>query len=403
MVKHKKTAQLLESGHTMRAHTPCNEAERQAALYRYGILDTPQEQAYDDITRLVARICNAPIAVINLIDRERQWFKSEIGLGVRETPLDIPICAHAILQSGLFIVSDTTQDERFANNPLVTGTPGLRFYAGALLELSDGHPLGTLCVLDYKPRQLSDEQKDALQILARQVMAQMELRLKMAESQDANERLRRAMAESHHRIKNSFQIITALIEIQLRDDRQYVPVSEYHKLKIYVGALSAIHDLLTKEAKIADAFGYISTRESMDRLLPLLQGTIGLRHIHADVEDVLLPLKQGVSLALLVSELVTNAVKHAVGEVHVRLALMEQTLRLEVEDDGTGFPSDFDPLAAANTGLELVESFARYDLGGQVHYGNRSDGGGRVVVLIPLPEVEAVLTAIAGQTYSPVS
>ncbi|QNI04743.1 sensor domain-containing diguanylate cyclase [Halomonas sp. SH5A2] len=151
------------------------ETRRLQALADYDILDTPEESAFDKITEVVSLICNAPIAVINFVDRDRQWFKSEKGFGVRETPLDISICAHAILQPGLFIVPDTTQDSRFANNPLVTGEPYLRFYAGALLESSDGYPLGTLCVLDYQPRDLTERQRFALQALADQVMAHMEL------------------------------------------------------------------------------------------------------------------------------------------------------------------------------------------------------------------------------------
>lgn len=160
----------------MQALKPNQEEERLAALQCYGILDAPREEEFEDITRLIARLCDAPIAVINLIDRERQWFVSEIGLGVRETPLDISICAHAILQPGIFIVPDTLEDKRFADNPLVTGEPYLRFYAGALLKTREGHALGTLCVLDYKPRELTEEQKDALQVLANQVMRQIEIR-----------------------------------------------------------------------------------------------------------------------------------------------------------------------------------------------------------------------------------
>jgi len=157
-----------------------HEEARLAALQRYHILDTDDDPAFDDLTQLIADICEVPIAVINLIDRERQWFKSEIGLGVRETPLDISICAHAILEPDLFVVPDTLGDARFVDNPLVTGDPRLRFYAGALLESSDGYPLGTLCVLDYTPRELSDRQKRALRTLAREVMTQMELRAAVA-------------------------------------------------------------------------------------------------------------------------------------------------------------------------------------------------------------------------------
>lgn len=154
-----------------------DEAARLEALARYSVLDTPREEDFDDFTRLAAHVFNAPIAVINLIDRDRQWFKSEIGLGVRETPLDSSICRHAILQNKLFVIPDTTADERFKNNPLVTGSPHLRFYAGALLQSSEGLPLGTLCVLDYRTRKITEEEGHVLQILARQVMNLLELRL----------------------------------------------------------------------------------------------------------------------------------------------------------------------------------------------------------------------------------
>lgn len=160
----------------MQAPKPNQEEERLAALQRFGILDAPREEEFEDVTRLVARLCDAPIAVITLVDRERQWFVAEVGLGVRETPRDVSICSHAILQPGLFIVPDTLLDERFVNNPLVTGEPHLRFYAGALLKTREGQALGTLCVLDYRPRELTETQKEALQVLAEQVMKQIELR-----------------------------------------------------------------------------------------------------------------------------------------------------------------------------------------------------------------------------------
>lgn len=151
------------------------ETRRLRALADYDILDTPEEPAFDEIVELLSLICETPIAVINFIDRDRQWFKSVKGLDVRETPLDVSICAHALLKPGLFVVPDTTQDSRFANNPLVTHDPHLRFYAGALLQSRDGYPLGTLCVLDDHPRELSERQRFALQALANQVMAHMEL------------------------------------------------------------------------------------------------------------------------------------------------------------------------------------------------------------------------------------
>ncbi len=158
-----------------------DEPERLVALRRYEILDTPPERAFDDLTLLAAQICQTPIAMVSLVDSDRQWFKSRIGVETRETPRDIAFCAHAIAGRETLIVPDTFQDERFAGNPLVVDEPQIRFYAGALLRVAEGHALGALCVIDRVPRQLTDDQAPALEALARQVVAQLELRWQLAE------------------------------------------------------------------------------------------------------------------------------------------------------------------------------------------------------------------------------
>ena len=159
----------------------CGDPARVDALRRYGILDTPREAEFDDITRVIAHICQTPIALINFIDSDRQFFKSEVGLGVREIPLEHSICAHGLVELDLFVIPDLTEDPRFAGNPLVTGNPFVRFYAGAPLRTPEGLLLGNLCVLDFVARELAPAQLDALKALARQVMTQMELRRVLAQ------------------------------------------------------------------------------------------------------------------------------------------------------------------------------------------------------------------------------
>ena len=160
----------------MSASLPKNEPKRLKVLWQYDVLDTVPEEVFDNLTELAAHICEAPIAVISLVDEDRTWYKSKIGLPVSESSRDISLCSHAILQHDLFIVPDATRDARFARNPLVTAGPKIRFYAGMPLVTPDGYALGTLCVLDTVPRELRPDQKQALRNLAHHIMTQLELR-----------------------------------------------------------------------------------------------------------------------------------------------------------------------------------------------------------------------------------
>jgi len=161
----------------MPQHAPGREPSRLAALRELLVLDTPEETAFDELVRTAADLCDAPIALISLIDEHRQWFKARVGLQVKETPREHAFCAHAIATPNETMqVADATQDERFASNPLVTGEPGIRFYAGAPLVTSDGQPIGTLCVIDRVPRQLDPQKLEMLRFLAQQVVTRLEER-----------------------------------------------------------------------------------------------------------------------------------------------------------------------------------------------------------------------------------
>jgi signal transduction histidine kinase len=160
----------------MKAPLPDNEIERLAALYSLDILDSPPEKDFDDIVALAASVCETPMSAVSLVDADREWAKAQTGVELAETSRDISFCAHAILGRDLMLVPDAREDDRFADNPIVTADDGIRFYAGAPLLTTDGFALGTLCVMDTRPRRLEVEQQQALRALARQVTAQLELR-----------------------------------------------------------------------------------------------------------------------------------------------------------------------------------------------------------------------------------
>ncbi|MEB3210175.1 MAG: ATP-binding protein [Leptolyngbyaceae bacterium] len=214
---------------------PDNEPERLQALYRYRILDTGSEKVFDELTQLAARICQTPTALMTLVDTERQWFKSRVGLDVSETPRDIAFCNCAILSTETLVIPNALEDERFATNSLVTGYPYIRFYAGVPLLTSDGYALGSLCVIDYAPRELTDTQIESLEVLGRQVVAQLELRKHLFEA---------AERECHERFQQVADSAPIFIWV---DDRRQETILLNHYWSQFTG--STVDDSLKKSWK----------------------------------------------------------------------------------------------------------------------------------------------------------
>jgi two-component sensor histidine kinase len=345
------------------------EEFRLAALRSYGILDTPREIDFDEVVKVTSAICGTPISVINLIDQGRQWFKAEVGLGVRETPIDSSICAHAILQPDLFIVPDTTLDNRFRDNALVVGEPHLRFYAGALLETPEGFPLGTVCVLDYKPRELDDVQKAFLRLMANQVMKLLELRRMNAAEHAARmhaEELvkenKTLMREGDHRLMNSLQLVQSLLALQSRSASSEEVKEQLDMAGNRVLAIATVHKQLhlTGSLEEVDIDGFL--RRLCESLKQTAPAQIIAINVIADTAKLRSDVASG--LGLLVAELVTNAFKYAYpvdqrGSVSVDFGRGADGWHLKVSDEGRGLPAGFDIDQSKGFGMLIVKAFVR--------------------------------------------
>jgi two-component sensor histidine kinase len=318
------------------------ESERLAALRSYRVLDTPPEPEFDDLVQLAARACQTPVALISLIDERRQWFKAQVGLGVRETPLDRSICLSAMLLPGLTIVPDLTEDPRFVGNPLVTGEPHLRFYAGAVLRTPDGVPLGALCVLDHMPRDLTQEQASTLTMLARQVMSQLELRRAIAERDDVLEANRTfeqrqslLVRELHHRVKNTLATVQALVGATRRSTGSFDAF--YRSFSNRITSLAKTHTLLTE-----DYWQTAPLREiALNELKPFAESRQPRFMLIGPPVELSADLAVPVGMAL--HELTTNAICHGAlsvpgGHVEVRWSVDEgegvRKLHLEWRERG---------------------------------------------------------------------
>jgi signal transduction histidine kinase len=398
---------------------PTAEAERARlrSLRRYDILDTPRERRFDDIVEIAAQIAGTPMAIINLVDADRQWGKAMVGLDDTEAPREDSFCARTIeWNDEVMIVPDTHEDPRFADNPMVLGDPHLRFYAGAPITDRDGYRLGSVCVADRVPRTLDDEQKSALAALGRQAMAQMELRLALRTERDQVEQLQELdrmrdqfVSTVSHELRTPLTSIRGWLDLLIEESEGMDPMHASALERVGRNTdrlIRVVSDLLDLQR---DDAGDLSMRaETVDlsscvrdavHAMETSEAAAGLT-IDASVADGVCVVGDSSRLAQVIDNLCTNAVKYTPGDgtVGVSLQRANGNAVLRVVDSGIGIPADershlFERFFRASTatdrgikgtGLGLAISTAiveRHD--GTIAVGDGDRGGTAFEVRLP--------------------
>lgn len=334
---------------------------RLETLAAYNILETEAEADFDDIVALASKICDVPVSLISLVDHDRQWFKARVGFDPEETTLAESVCSHAILEGDFLEIQDMSADPRTANNPLHVAEDGVQFYAGMNLVAPNGLPIGTLCVLDNKPRQLSDFQRQALEVLARQVMTQLELRKRLLEE----EALR---SEMDHRVRNSLQTIASVMRVASRSIKDPEAVEVLELVERRLGAVASLHsELMGSEGKET-----VDTQPYLERVVQLLKDVAPDNiAIELDAVDAVVNARTASAIGMIVSEFVANSIKHAFpdgqdGMVSISLAKSTATgWTLMCQDDGVGKQDEVQ--ADSGLGGMLMESAAS-QLDGHLEY-----------------------------------
>lgn len=406
----------------IKAELPEYEKQRLKALSDYEVLDSEAEQIFDDLTELASEICGTPIALISLIDPDRQWFKSKVGLDADETPRDLAFCSHAILQKELFEVPNALEDDRFFDNPLVTGEPNIRFYAGTQLTTPTGHNIGTLCVISNQPKQLDSHQKRALEILGREVIAQLELRIKNKNLEISNRYKTEFLANISHELRTPLNAIVGLSELSLahpntasidQEIYSYLEQINYSGNNL-LGIINSVLDLSKIEA------AKMELNEVNCNLPKLLNNTLGVLQYRADEKQIRLTTKMSEmasecvvideqKLSQVLTNILTNAIKFTPDgkEVKVRMWTQAEILNIEVEDQGIGISEDnlkllFNKYAQVGkkkniqegTGLGLSITKGLVELmGGSIVMASVEDVGTSVNLTLPFKSIDCVAVA----------
>lgn len=356
------------------------EARRLQAVRRYDILDTPPDGSFDHVTALAAKLFSVPISLISLVDTDRIWFKSHHGLDIDQVERSPGLCVSAILDEGPYVVSDTLHDPRTLANPLVAGARGFRFYAAAPLRTQDGHNLGTLCVIDRKPRAVSPAEIFYLENLAAVVMDQMELRLSARNAvAEVNRSLARAEMlgrEIDHRVMNSLQFVVTMLDMQAQTTDHAGAAKQLDVAAHRILNIARVH----RHFYLDETIETTCARAYLQRLCADFGEVLGKTTIAVRGKPVALATTKVMPLGIIVNELVTNAAKNGASAIEVEVDGGEAFFAISVRDDGDGLPPAFALGMHQGLGMRMIELLVQ-QLKGTLDFGSTDTGRGTYFTL----------------------
>lgn len=353
---------------------PENEEDRLAALRSYNILDTGEEEDFDELTILASAVCQTPIALITLLDDKRQWFKSHPGVAEKETPKELSFCAHAIVEANeIMVVNDATRDERFADNPLVTGDTKVIFYAGVPLVNEDGFALGSLCVIDHKHKELTETQTNALKIIAKQVVTKLELRRKAIALDKLHQQLitsnvfiEKFASMAAHDIKNPLS--SMLLSSQaLKMRLQKLEDSGCERLiDLNISSTNRLMVLLDEMLAYSKSPELLMAKKNEVYLNTILEQVIGIINVPAHFkinipqENYMLNVSV-VAFEQIFINLLTNAIRYndkEEGQINIRFTEGNDHYHIEIEDNGMGIAKQYhEKIFGTNFTLKITDRF----------------------------------------------
>lgn len=356
---------------------PSDETERIKRLRSYEILDTAHEETFANLTELASQVFDFPIVLVSLVDEERLWFKSNHGIDFREVEREASLCNSVVCENSSVHLPNTLEDPVARNNSLVQDK-GVRSYHGVPLRDDDGYLLGTFCLLDFEERELSDQEKEQLEIFANEAMEKIELKRSEKEERRSAEKNEVLLKELHHRVKNNFQLVMSLLGMKKRELSDPEMSKQLGEIEGRIGSMSLIHELLYRNDDVSEVDPEDFLRKLLEQIRQSHAGNFENIDFESRIEPDSLDVDHAIPCGLIINEWIANVLEHAFepgedGRISLAFFREGDRCHLEITDNGKGFEGGFEQADSETLGLRLIRNLAVDQLNGELNVENNDE------------------------------